>query len=291
MLPYPDTGGSSIDERATSGYPISIATSLAFESIFLPRQQPYDLERSVPNKIDLSQYNSFYINIFTLYRNLSNSVKRQVFIETDHVKLAQVLLTEIEVIQSLFFVEGHDTIKPIFYHMTQKSLLNGKISKDVQIKPDKTTFQKDFRFKFDKVIEHIKKQIDVPTFDSYLDPASGSKALILTHVPFDLISYDKFSKLDLLESNTGKLKSRREWNSKFMKVGDRHTGNIPFNRKLLFVFGDKVMIRPADIKLRRILLDVADKHNWTPMTTMSKIKLDMSISIKEPYVLKYMNDL
>jgi hypothetical protein len=115
--------------------------------------------------------------------------------------------------------------------------------------------------------------------------------MIITHYPYDLLSHTKFSALDLLESNTGKLKSRYQWSSKYYPVGDVDMKVLPFTRKLLLVFGDRILIQPFDMKLRRLILEIADKRKWTSLTTDAKIMQDFELDIREPFVLQFMKKL
>jgi hypothetical protein len=69
------------------------------------------------------------------------------------------------------------------------------------------------------------------------------------------------------------------------------TYNLPFNRKILLILGDKVLVKPSDLRLRKIILDCSIKHNWHPLTTMEKIKLDLSIFVSEPFVLKVLMEI
>jgi len=52
------TAGATLASRTVSAFPISIGTSLAFESVFFPRQPSYDPERQIPNRVEVTQYQS-----------------------------------------------------------------------------------------------------------------------------------------------------------------------------------------------------------------------------------------
>ncbi len=67
--------------------------------------------------------------------------------------------------------------------------------------------------------------------------------------------------------------------------------HLPFLRKLLLVMGDKVLIQPNDIRLRRQIVDISVKRNWTNMTTLEKINIDLELEIKEPFVLQLLKQL
>lgn len=62
--------------------------------------------------------------------------------------------------------------------------------------------------------------------------------------------------------------------------------NIPFNKKTLYCFGDKNFIMPLRLMVRKLLLDVSERRNWNPMTTIDKINADISYIITDKEILK-----
>lgn len=289
-----DYGRLSISDdlasRITSGFPLSIGTAMAMESIFDPRGSVYDPSREVPQRIDLGQYQDIWINLSTLFRNMVGSVKKEAIVTCDEKDFADTILEEIETIDSLFQNEGLATCKPQYYYCTYKEAKS--TDPRIKMRVDKTDGQLFYRHKHDKVLEMLGKSSDsISRFDSYVMPFHRSSALILTHVPWDLLSWEKFSRLDLLESNTGRLKGRELWYSKYHSVGDADLSKLPFMRKLLYIFGDKVMIQPFDIRLRREILQIAEKQRWTTMTTDRKVRLDLETMIAEAYVAHFVAKL
>ena len=286
------TLGNDLHSRTISAFPISIGTSLAFESLFAPRLNPYDPSRPIPEKVDLSKYPEIWINIYTLFRNISGAITREAFLNSSEAELKDTIDFEIDVINSLFSNEGNNFCKPKYYFCSYDKLFKNTNSA-VKFRTDKTDFQKIFKYKYLKTVESLNKSTDEYfKLDSEIKPANKISSLILTHIPYDLTSYKHFSNLTLLESHSGKIKQRNQWNSKYYPVpGEANLSNMPFYRKLLLVFGDKVLIHPADIRLRRLIIDSSIKRNWTVMTTLEKIMLDLSIDIKEQFVLKFLQDL
>ncbi len=65
-------------QRTVSGFPLSIGTGLALESILEPVQEVYDPQRVVPEKIKLNKYDAIWFNIDTLVRNIVGSVPTEV---------------------------------------------------------------------------------------------------------------------------------------------------------------------------------------------------------------------
>lgn len=284
--------GPTVEGRSISAFPISIGTSLSLESLFSPRNQPYDPKREIPNKIDLNKYKSCWISLYTMYRNISGACSKEARDKLTPEKIVEVLEQEIDVINSLFLVEGGGICKPYFYICTYQDAFRTYSKKSVVFRTDTTESQKQFAKLFGKAMEIMfKKYNEHYKFDSEIKPTSNDSAIIITHVPYDLLSYRNFSRLDLLESHTGVLKPRYNWSSKYHPVGDHDLSSIPFTKKLLLVFGDRVLLKPSDYKLRTLILDIAKKRNWTSFTTEAKMLQDFELEIKEPFVLEYLRKL
>lgn len=283
--------GTSISSRQVSGFPISLGSGLALESIFPRRIEAYDSDRKIPNQINVADYQECWISLSTLFRNMVSSMNKEVTLTTTEKEYADAIETEIDVINGLFMNEGRNLCKPIFYYCTYKSLIT-RPPQHVLMRTDKTESQKFYTFKHDKVMKLLTKTNDsVREFDSEIKPLAKPSALILTHHPWDLLSYKNFGKLDLLESNTGRLKSRYLWNTKYYPVGDSDLSSIPFTRKLLYVFGDRVQIHPSDMKLRRLIVETAQKHKWTALHGDAKIMMDLEMEIREPFVIQFLRSL
>lgn len=280
--------GQSLQDRYTSSYPVSIGTSLALESLLGTTSTVYDPQRPIPLRVNLSQYPGCFINMLTLFRNLVQSFDKNVFLKTPLDDLVLALSSEISVIETLFQVEGYNTTQPLFYSCSYNSLL--KIDNRIKIREDRTEWQKFFKTTYLKALDKLLKQHDIIITDTVL-PKKVPKALILTHVPYDLLNYKQFSKLDLLESNTGKLKPRTQWNTKYFPIVGSDTSHLPFHKALLLILGDKVLIHPSPMALRRVIIDVSVQGQWTVATTIDKIKLDIEMYVKDHYVRDFLKSL
>ena len=113
----------------------------------------------------------------------------------------------------------------------------------------------------------------------------------MSHIPYDLVSHSNFKRFDLLESHTGKLKTKYEFSGKYQPLGSESMDQLPFLEKLLMVFGDKIMVVPADIRIRRLLLEIAKNREWTPYTTEAKVNYFIDADIKEPYLKQWLLSL
>lgn len=279
--------GISISTRMTSGFPLSIGTALAFESVFEPIQKPYDQDRRIPVRLDPSKYDTCYVNLSTLYRNLVGSMEKNTFNLATVDDLLATLIEEIGVIQSLFASDGAGCV-PKFYVAEHKTLTRGvKLGSYVNLKLREATTenQKYYHAQEETCIKLLNKYTDsIVQFPDAVTPTGHERAFILTHRPYDLIEHGKFSQLDLLESNTGVLKTRYEWASKYHPFGEKDLSHLPFNKKLLFIFGDKAEIKPTLSSIRAQVYDLSVQRNWTPTTTMDKINLTLQIGILDPAV-------
>ena len=280
--------------RTTSAFPLSIGTSLAFESVFEGYKPPYDPARIVPNHIKIGDYTHCFINLGTLVRNIVGAIKKDEFQGVTVEELYDVLCMEIGIIQSLFENDGQGVCQPFFYFCSYNRQYTHQNHDAIKLREDKTDAQRLMTSRLMAVMREFFKQNQGPEYqklDDKLPVISRCKALVLTHAPFDLLSYRQFQKLDLLESHTGKLKPRSLWYTKYYKIPNEHLNTLPFLRKLLLIFGDHFMFHPLDMRFRKMILDISRQCQWTPLTTEEKVLLDLSIHIKEPYLVMMINKL
>lgn len=269
----------SLYDRTVSGFPLSISTALAFESLFPPRQEVYDPERAIPQKINITDYRELWINVDTMFRNMIQSASKAAVTETGHKETTSVLIDEIDTIHSLLQNEGRGTLRPVFYVCDYQQALKN-IGNWVELRKEHTANQLLYKNLRDKTMTELRKLGHGVQFMKAGIAASGTTtALIITHIPLDLTYRKQFTKLDLLESNTGRLKKRQQWNTKYFPIPKRDMGILPFYRFLLVTLGDKVMFQPAPSKLRDQIMTTAEKRKWTPMTTQDKCLLDLSIDL------------
>lgn len=272
--------GTSFLNRNTSSFPISIGTALALESIFLPRTKPYDSTRTIPNEIQLANYDEIWFNVSTLLRNLKGSVVSSVIKNTGYKELVEYLVVDMANIMDLFLREGKGMCKVFFYTCSYKSLTNKYAnSKVVKFREKTTAIQKmEEKLDHDTIKELLRRYPkDIEQFDSRIrSKAMSARAMIMTHIPYDLCSYSSFGRLDLLESHTGILKSKRDWASKFNVYETEKQLWLPFYEKMLLIFGDPYLIKPMLPGIRAEVVRIGRKSKWTPMTTLEKVNMDLT---------------
>lgn len=250
-------------KNTQSGFPVSIGTGLSLESLFNPVQPVYDNTREVPNKIDTSIYNNYIFNISTLLRNMLNSIPSQELFTTPKKNILDSLLEEIDWLTNFFqmselninfYINNYNYVKSTY--KDKKVLRVAKTDKQLYL---------DSIYKY--CLDNISKEDDVKVFSNDIKYNKEDTALIFTHVPWDLLSYKNFVKLDLLESHTGILKTRKNWNTKYYKMpGNRDMSFLPFIEYLLAsVFGDNVMFQPAPLNFRIDLYNTLLKKNVHPL--------------------------
>lgn len=271
---------SVLANRTMSAFPLSIGTSLAFESLYEGRQTPYDISRAIPNKININDYEVFLINIDTLVRNILGAIPTVEAELLSPQALLMALEEEINTIIDINTNEGQSHLQLYFYSRNYIIIENNYNKKFVKIINPNTHKQKIHAGQIHDTVKLIVKNKQYNYIHAgvglTLYPKGLSSALILTHVPYDLLSGDLFKKLNLLESHTGILKTKKEFWSKYYDSKKLELNNIPFQKRLLGIFGDHVLIRPMPIGIRRAIMELADKHKWTSVTTTEKVRHDIS---------------
>lgn len=272
-----------LSSRVVSGFPVSVGTGLALESIFTKQIPSIDNDRVIPQKVNILDYEYFFVNIATLFRNLMGSLTKEDSARVFPRELSQVLLQEMELIQELVSTESLNRTKTYFYVNQYKNAHSHL--KYVLLKVDNTDRQKIFKHlqneSINLVLKEVKDNDFVKVFDDEIKPPTKGKALLLTHNAYDLLSSKNFQELHLIESHTGILKKKQDWNTKY------HEGksllNIPFNKVFIKVFGDSEIYKPMDIKLRRSVIELAEKQRWTALTTKDKIRHDINEYLANPF--------
>lgn len=246
-----------------SGFPVSIGTGLALETLFQPTQEVVDESRQVIKMEDLSQYTLYVFNLSTMLRNLISTLPSKELFRIPRKDILEALTEEME------FITGHfdaQSIEAKFY------VHNYRFVKDVYKEPKylrkpSTDQQHLIESITEYCLEKLKKEEVVATFSKDIHYEKQDSVLLFTHVPFDLLSHGRFMKLDLLESHTGLIKTRKDWWSKYYPIPKEDMSFMPFHEYTLSIFGDKVMFKPAPLKERKALLEAMRKKGVNPLTS------------------------
>jgi hypothetical protein len=140
-------------------------------------------------------------------------------------------------------------------------------------------------FKQIKEDYEAKRITDLLIFDCF--PNGDKNTTLLTHHPTDLLAYYNFPDLRLVESHTGKVKTRKDWYTKLNLP--KGTVCIPFTKATLSLFGDGSYILGQDIKVRKVLIKIGEKYKWNTLTTHSRMLTDIKLEY-EPHLYEFIKN-
>lgn len=253
--------------RATGQFPLSIATSLAIESAC-------GIHPDIPaTKPPILKFKEFWVNVKTLFRNLLGSLDRESAEIVSSHAMGQTLILEMETIKEVIKTYSPGT-KVVFY--INEYLDMKQLYPDALFRFETTEKRKHYLDLLDQTIEqYLDKNVELGIALSIrkLKPKAYVTAMILTHLPYDLLSRYEFEDLVLLESHTGAIKPFAQWYTKY------YNGNeltmLPFREELLQIFGDDQTFRPLSIKLRRAIVQIALARGWNAVTTKERIRSNL----------------
>ena len=249
---------------------LSIGTHLAMETFFSNNMlDVFDPDREFV-KVDPNNYNYHVFNIYTLVRNIINSVtdnkiKEEILLHSDFIP---TLKKELKIITSLY---GSCSCKPVlFYPNYDKIYKRYNKGKDSGI----TVVYKEHM-----MIKSILEKLDARETIHSCNDGKGYKIpgfedkkaniVITTNIPVDLFNFK--GRVDLLESHTGKIKTPSMFNSKYHSIGQANLSHLPFVEELVYLLGDGTIVLPCKISVRKIVYDISKEFNWTPKTTREKV--------------------
>ena len=263
-----------LDTRVMTSFPVSIGTGIALEALFEPREARYADDMPTPDKIDINKYKTHYFNAYTLIRNIVASIattdSRDAFIKSGDsiMLLATALLDEWFYITDLY--KDTTCIPVLFkpdYRPVLKNIENSRYNTESK--------QKELETLYLQVILTLVQNDKEFKLDSYKLKADTSSVLLLSHYTLDLFNVKNVSNLDLLESHTGKVRKKSEFNKKYNKTKRIDVANLPFLEKLYYLLGGGVLITPINIKQRNSLFKIAIDKRWNKFTSESKIVNDI----------------
>jgi hypothetical protein len=245
-------------ELGTMG--LSIATDVAIEVLLSGKE-------GHPSEI--------WINLRTAFRNLYGSLDTSIKYTVDGVDLADDFLDELKMIHTVIDMTAGGAVKPIFYYCDYSNV--NTLFEFAKVKVPRTEKQKIAESLELQAIELALNTKDLPldirTFKTAVK-GKDTDAWILTHVPIDLLSRRYFRNLLLLESHTGTLKGPGKWNTKL--TNGKTLIRMPFNELTIQVFGDgNNIFNGQPIKIKKLLIELANEKRWGPLTTRAKIKEDL----------------
>lgn len=257
----------------TGAIPAAIATSLAIEGLCgfgeYPSEDPY-----------IRVIDELWVNVRTIFRNCYGAV------DTNNVhyitidKWASLILHDAQQIIDAVELFSDGKVKVKYYVCSFQSL--PIVFPHALWREDRTPKQKMMGILENEVLQYLRKGIEKDqrlefTMAEYNVKITdiGNDVAMLTSFPVDLLWYDKFTRLALLESHTGKIKMRGEWHTKL--TSGKNLTRIPFNSLSLQLFGDNSNIFSSmPLKIKNRLIEIAEKDKWTPLTTIDRVRASIN---------------
>lgn len=240
---------SILNDRQMSGFPVSIGTGLALETLDAPEIEVYDPSREVPPRVDITQYDAIFFNAKTILRNIFGSIPAGSIMAVTPDEYYACLKNEVAYLSDKFSLEDVES------YVYDSDYLNARrlapANKYRLATTEKQLFMQTIE---DKVIGRLVKEKQITKVKDYVN-FNAQRCIIFTHIPYDLTNSVKYNVMHLLESHTGVLKKPNQWGSKYYPIGDWDMEVLPFRLDLLIKFGDHVMFKPDPIDLRKKLYE------------------------------------
>lgn len=271
--------------RTVGQYPLSIATSLAIESLTGIHPEIQVIRAPI---LDVPHV---WINIKTLFRNLMGSLSKDDARLVLAPELAAAIIDEMGTIVNVLHEATSFRSKVVFY-VSNYAGMESKYRYAV-LRKDNTELQKQYTTILKQAIQLVIDQAaltnPIVVYDLKLTPKPQEpKTIILTHYAYDLLSAKSFVELILLESHTGKLKPKSQWYTKYANGKD--LSMIPFREDFLQIFGDSETFAPFPIKSRRAIVELAEKYRWTSLTSTDKIRYGVD-SLLDPLLRETIKEI
>jgi len=252
-----------VETRTVGGSGISIGTHLALETIFdVPI---FDKDRKIPDRVNPNKYKTHVFNIYTLFRNVVGSIKHKNKEQLVSSKLVQEqLINDMYMLIELY--NGLDT--NLIFYLPNYS----KLYKKFNNKKDKTIYTPYVTHTY--IVENLKN-LKFPG-NVYINMFGGSLAstfgntLLVSHFTLDLLNSEGMKNLSLLESHTGKIKTKREFGTKYHPIGKRDLSILPIHPRLLYILGDRTIVKPMPITDRKAVYELAIKEHLNPESSKFK---------------------
>lgn len=252
-----------ISTREIGELGISIATSVALESLF--------------KKTDINE-TEIWINVRTLFRNLHGAIEGDYRKFLSAEALVPTLIGEMGVITRNIEASPVGHLEVHFYSCSYNDLTR-KLPNAI-LREAHTPLQLIYTDLEQQTLDQVKNKrnsLEQPMhlFQTTIKGrATRARAVLLTHSPIDLL-FNDFSNVRLLESHTGALKSKTEWNTKLTNA--KLLPPLPFNAFTVQVFGDNnTYISGMPIKIKEAVVKMAETDRWNPISTNDRISASIA---------------
>jgi len=246
--------------RTLGAFNMSVGTSMALEKDAID---------------EITQTNSFLVNLRTLVRNVMQSYAPDDIIDVETViKDTKSDLTELA--KWLAAAVGRRSLVFIVYYPSYKSLRSIYSKADLVTNETRREKARKSQDILEKVCLKLAQEFpqQITKTDTQL-PKFGGRGLIITHHVVDLTTTPSTTRLKLLESHTGTAKPYTKWYTKL--TGGKDLFYMPFNRLSIQVFGDKaVNFYSSSMGLKKLIEDLAISKQWNSGTSYSKVRSDIN---------------
>lgn len=274
-------------ERTLGDTNLSIGTHLAMETLFWKDMKLYDESREF-EKHDLSEYSLHLFNVFTLLRNVLNSIQfnDKIQLLMDYPTVSSYLYDEIETVKYLYTQYGFQA--QIYFPDYTRVIKNFNVKKEY---PSVVLWQlyQAMRGFIDKMFPDKEKNYGIIFTDYRLPKLETKKPFLLTtSFGVDLLNKGNFANL---ESHTGNLIKREHFGKKYHSIGKNDLSDLPMIGELYYILGDNGLVKPFDIKTRREVYNMSINNKWTYRTTGSKVSYDLNRNPLTKGILTGFNNL
>ena len=259
-----------LNTRTTGSYGLSVSTSIAFETMFGKNSDSYDIER-IGDSLDISNYERCYINIYLLIRNIITSYEKyivEIILNSSVSIINNIILSEIENIESIFRNRNCELVWLIPDYNKAKITLFRK---------GKLNIKSRIYFKSIDIVKQLKKKINElgNILEDLKIESSDKDILILTHISMDLLNFKRCKKLTLVETSTGHIIEKIDFNKKYHSSKKYNKFMLPYNEILLRILGDGFLIDTVRNDSKNIINEIALKYKWNRLTTEDKVRINL----------------
>ena len=266
-----------LDRKLGANYPISIGTSLALETIGNPETP--EVGHVVPRMtLPFTKYGVLAVSINTLIMNLIESMDSHNLppptAKTFEFIMAQIdqelgVITEIaQKANSRILIRPYINTFSILNKLLEKINKRRSFSgyRAVKNKLYINTLRTGILLGYSVWNTNVKMRLMSP----------GFKVLALTSLPIDIVGNERA--VSILEPHTGAVRMYDTFYKKLYPVPKADMSIVPFNISTHLLFGDKHMVVPDPIKIRRQFLQIAEQNNFLYNTQTSIILDAISVS-------------
>lgn len=243
---------------------------------------PFSVGIAKPIELNLLKekltYQSIYINVRTVFRAYHGA-----YASTARPKdsiLINGFLQELSDLKAFLEAVGYAVVVYNTVHLDLNKYL-----KDAKLKTPRTKLQVAYADIEKLSCVHALKEGLVDKIFNLSIKGEQVDTIIMTHFPSDLLSSHHFGTLTLMETQEGTIKTRKDWSTKLGIDADL-AKRMPFNILTLQVFGDKSkLFFKHDKALVNALTELAKSKRWNSLTTLTRVKSDISKLEKDKRVI------